>query len=188
MTYQVFSEIGLLGDEHQDERPFIVNRYGGPEQIAELAERDFRRWSLTLRRTRAQVQTIDAFLAANRRFLYKDTDDYERTAIALSPVTSGGSVTRWRIPLTGTYAGDYPTGVGGTYEVRVSGSPVSVSSVDVDNREFILAVGVSDAATVVADYERYYLVRLREERPRWRRYTTVGPRFEAQLELVETQP
>jgi len=185
MALQVFTEVGLLGDEHEDDRPVLVNRYGGyhDEQLFELSDRDFRLWRVTFRRDRSGAQTIDAFLRANRRFLYKDTDDYARTAITLEPVTSGGSVTRWRIPRDGDEGGDYPTGVSSTYVVRVGGSPVTVSSVDVDLREFILASGVSDASTVDADYEFYRLCRAR--RPRWRRISTVGPRFEGDLNIEE---
>ncbi len=183
MPLAVFAETPLFQDEHLDERPELVTRYAGQNvQIADLTDRDLRRWSQTFRRNRTGKQTLDAFLRANRTFLLKDLDDFARLAITLEPVTTGGSVTRWRIPKSGDQGGDYP--ISGTETVRVGGSPVTVSSVDTDAREFILAAGVADTSVVDADYEYSRLVRVLQ-RPRWRRVSTVGPRFDGSIDFEE---
>ena len=125
----------------------------------EHAERELVSWSIPLSRySEAERQSVKTFLETNShstKFLFKDLKDYARTAIVLSPITSGGSVTRWKIPDAGLRGGDFPDDGGGTYVVRVAGTPVTVSQVKTDDREFVLSSGVSDAAVVDADY-RYF--------------------------------
>lgn len=188
MSLAVFSEIPLLGHEYEDDQKVQVLAYAGAaEQRAQTQERKLRPLLLPFKRSKTGRATIDTFFIARgyekESFLYKDRNDYARTAITLSPVTAG-TVTRWRIPTTGAYAGDYPTGEAATYVVRVAGTPVTVASVDTDLREFILSVGVSDASVVDADYEYYRRFRL--DRPfRWRQVAAGVGYYTTEIALRE---
>ena len=100
---------------------------------------------------------------AKLSFLFQNPYDKSRTAVTLVALTAGGSVTRWGLPTSGRFAGDHPSAEAGTYVVRVGGSPVTVSEVKTDDREFVLSSGVSDASDVDADFEFYSRLRLRPE-------------------------
>ncbi len=188
MPLAVFSEIPRLGHSYRDDQKVVRLAFAGGGAQRSLGQaREYRRIVLPFRRNTTGRRTIDTFFRARdfgkTAFLHKDWNDYARTAITLSPVTSGGSVTRWRIPTTGDYAGDYPIDTA-SYVVRVAGSPVTVTSVDVDLREFILASGVSDASVVDADYEYYRLFAL--EGPfEWRNIAAGAGWYETEIALEE---
>lgn len=190
MPLAVFSEIPLLGHDYgDDQRVAKLEYFGGGAQRSLGQAREYRDLVLPFKRNKTGRATIDTFFRArnyeHESFLYKDLNDYARAAIVLQPVTSGGSVTRWRIPTTGDNAGDYPTGEAATYVVRVGGSPVTVASVDTDLREFILSAGVSDASVVDADYQYYRRWSLLE-RFRWRSVAAGVGWYRTEIALRET--
>jgi len=161
-------------------RPRSVSRFAGNlnVQIAAHTAREMRSWVLPLRNLKeTERSSIMQFFETNgsgAKFLFKDLKDKSRTGIALSALTTEGSVTRWGLPQTGLYGGDFPDDASGTYTVYVGGSPVTVSSVDTDNREFVLQTGVADTSVVTADYEHYRYCMLAED-PTW------GHRFALQV-------
>lgn len=188
MPLAVLSEIPLLGHGYEDDQRVVrLGFAGGGAQRSLSQSREYRRLTLPFRRNTAGRRTIDTFFRARdfgkTAFLHKDWTDHTRTAIALSPVTSGGSVTRWRIPATGDYAGDYPIDTA-AYVVRVAGTPVTVASVDVDLREFVLSSGVSDASAVDADYLYYRLWALAAPY-RWRNVAAGVGWYETEIALEE---
>ncbi len=158
-----FPSIVISGREFQvsPQQLWSDVRFAGNLSVRRIehAEREMLSWSLPLSRlVESERQAVKALFEANTfaaRFLFRDLKDNTRAAIALAPVTSGGSVTRWKIPDAGLRGGDFPDDAAGTYVVRVAGSPVGVASVDTDAREFVLSSGVSDSSTVDADY-RYF--------------------------------
>lgn len=156
------SSVIVSGDySYTPRRFFSDHRFAGNLNVRRIQhlDRELRAWALELGRlTEAERVVLRDFFDTNgiaKKFLFKYLHDAARTGVTLSPVTSGGSVTQWRIPDTGLYAGDFPDDAASTYTVRVGGSPVTVSSVDTDNRRFVLAVGVSDVSVVTADYLAY---------------------------------
>ncbi len=191
MTIPRFPTVVVSRDwSYIPDRAFTENRFAGNLNVqrAEHVEREMRKWRLPLlAATQAERAAIEAFFAANgvaTKFLLKDLADKARTAITLEPVTSGGSVTRWKIPDAGLQGGDFPDDAAGTYVVRVGGSPVTVSSVDTDLREFILQTGVADTSDVDADYE-YFLLSLFSALPQWTHRSALEV-WSTVLEIEET--
>lgn len=139
-------------------RVFTDLRFAGNLNVRRIQhlDRELRSWSLELAAlTEAERLALKAFFDANgvaTKFLFKYLHDAAQTGVTLAAVTSGGSVTQWKLPDTGLNAGDFPDDASSTYTVRVGGSPVTVASVDTDGRKFVLQTGVSDASVVTADY------------------------------------
>jgi hypothetical protein len=95
---------------------------------------------------------------------------YSRSSISIG--TGDGSETEFTIPSTGENAGDYPIDDAHAI-VYVSGSPVTVSAVNTEDRSFTLASPPAGSAPVTADYWFYRLVRLVEKPD----IVSVGPDF-----------
>lgn len=150
----------------RDEAPVLVAADGGPYYsdrylFGHLSRRVYA-WHV--RRTNAERLTIDDFLVRARNVLLEafyvlDPLDPLRTGVDLG--TGTGAKTVFDLPALGTgeEARFFPRD-DADLEVRVSGSPVTVASVDTDARQITLAAPPAPAAPVVADYNGLRLVRL----------------------------
>lgn len=145
-----------------DSRPTVVARMsGGGEQRASVLSRELRRYEMRFRVTTTVKQAIAAFFTARGQtlesFLFKDLKDYARTGVTPSPATGNGVATVFTLPLTGTYAGDYPIDDGNAI-LKAGGSPVT-KTVQTDART-MTAAAAPGASAITMDYHYYRRVRL----------------------------
>lgn len=164
MAYAVLTEVPWVDYGYSDDMPlevqaergaFFTDRY----QLADITRRTY---TLPFWRTTAERASFDAFFAGSTvlstwgAWLFEDPKDAAQTAVSLG--TGNGSATTFSLPTTGNGRRYYPKQ--GSVVVRVSGSPVTVSSVDTDGRTVTLASPPAGAAPVEADFTGLRLVRL----------------------------
>lgn len=140
----------------QTEGPFYSDRY----QVAPLS---VRRYSWHLKRTTSERLAVDDFLVRARGVLFEafyllDPKDGFRTAVDLGVGT--GAKTVFELPALPLEEGRFYPKDDADLVVRVSGSPVTVASVDTDARTITLAAPPGIGAPVEADYNGLRLCRL----------------------------
>ncbi len=163
----VFDEVPEVGYSYTDELPVSIRRDGGPyeESRTKLAPIARRRYSWKLRRDDCVgfLRTdVDDFLAQLRSlqfesFYLKDPRDALRSGVSLG--VGDGATQTFSWPSVGTESRDYPID-SAAMVVYVSGSPVTVSSVDTDARTVTLAAPPGLGLAVTTDYEHYKLCRV----------------------------
>ena len=161
---EVFDEIPEVGYSYTDLLPVSIRHDGGPyeESRTKLAPTARRRYSWVLRRDDCPefLRTdVDDFLVRLRSLQYesfylKDPKDALRTGVSLG--TGTGAATTFSLPSSGQESRDYPID-NAALVVYVSGSPVTVSSVDTDARTVTLASPPGLGLAVTAAYEHYKL-------------------------------
>lgn len=186
MTYQVFSELTLPTYSYRDDLPVCVRMGNVPwsERRHKLADISRRRYSFPLERTNDERQDVDDFLVRARllaqdAFLLQDPRDDALTGVSLG--TGNGSATTFSLPtaLGSEHRRFYVKE--STLVVKVSGTPVSVASVNVDARTITLSAAPANLAPVTADFTPYRLCRL--ESLEWSGQTNNW--FSGSAEIVE---
>ena len=160
-----FDECPWFDYQYRDEAPVVVAAVGLPFESERylFGHLPRRVYGWHVRRTNAERIAIDDFLrdrnVTHEAFYVLDPLDPMRTGVDLG--TGTGAKTVFDLPALGSgeearfYSKDDADLV-----VRVSGSPVTVASVDVDARTITLAAPPARAAPVEADYNGLRLVRL----------------------------
>lgn len=140
---------------YRDEAPVLVVNADGPYRSDRYLFGLTRRvYSWHVRRTDAERLAIDDFLVRARSvshesFYVLDPYDPIRTAVSLG--NGDGVKTVFTLPTTGEESRFYPKD-DALLVVRVSGAPVTVSSVDTDGRSVTLAAPPAGAAPVEIDF------------------------------------
>lgn len=188
MAYSVFPTGGpgefVIDDiGTQADTPVLVTgfAYAISEQRAMLADREFLSWPSGVHITAhaSGRKTIEDFLRgldhAFTPFLFMDPGYNTRGDLGAGPgeITLEGDTdgvnVDFTIPESGEGGGDYPIDTLALAKVFDDGASVTISSIDVDAREFTLAAAPADPSEMTADYSFYRLVRLVPKRtPVWR--------------------
>lgn len=183
MTIAIFTEVPFNGYQYRDEEQILVHRDGSAweETRHVLTDISRRHYVLPMGRDNTERQTIDAWFAARHSqyeaFFFKDPLDAGLTNVSIG--TGNGVATTFYLPTTGTNRRFYPVVTGCV--VKVSGSPVTVSSVSPDARSVTLASPPAGAAPVTITCDVYRLVRLEDLN-----WTHSHPRrWDASITLVE---
>ena len=160
-----FDECPWFDYQYRDEAPVLVAELDAPFATDRylFGHLPRRVYGWHVRRTNAERIAIDDFMrdraVTHEAFYVLDPLDPQRLAVSLG--TGDGSKTTFDLPaLSAGEEGRFYSKDDGDLVVRVSGSPVTVASVDVDARTITLAAPPAGAAPVEADYNGLRLVRL----------------------------
>ena len=184
MTIAIFTEVPFNGYQYRDEELVLIHRDGSAWEETRHVVSDVQRrhYVLPMGRNNEERQVIDLFFAArhsqSEAFLFKDPLDAGLVDVSIG--TGTGAATTFYLPTTGTNRRFYPVSTG--LVVEVSGTPVTVSSVDTDGRSVTLAAPPAGSAPVTITCDVYRLVRLEDLN-----WTHSHPRrWDASIALVET--
>lgn len=174
----------FMGYTWKDDQVVKAWRRGGPGRFQAVVLEDLSRrvwtWPAGLNETPAQRAAWETFLRARdftrEAFLLRDPKDADQADVPLEPATGDGARTTFSLP-TGTSDERYRWfALSSSVVVKVSGSPVTLGSVDVDARTVTYAAPPGLGLAVTADYTPLRLVRLLAAPtmtgadPEWTRY------------------
>ncbi len=165
---EVFTEVPEVGYSYRDDFPVSILTDGSPfeERRTALSDISRRQYMWPLGRTNEERLVIDAFLRAryfaSEAFYILDPRDTGFVDVALG--TGTGAATTFSLPSTGENRRFYPAASG--LVVKVSGSPSTVNTVNLDARTVVMASPPSNLAPVTLTCDVYRLVRLMDA-PDW---------------------
>lgn len=166
----IFTWAPLLPYEPYADDDAIVSQFAGAgsEQRGSVLSREMLRWPLQFTVNGTDHSAMRAFFRARRGvvapFYWKDTLEYARTGVALTP-TSDGATLAFALPKSGEYGGDHPISDANVKLYRAAVLNGGALSAGTDARTIITDSAPSaGGAAMTADYWYYRRVRFGEQR------------------------
>lgn len=164
---EILSDIPETGYTYRDELPVSVRKSGDRFEEARTALADISRriYTCTWTATNAERQTLDDFLRSvnfgQDAFYFLDPRDDALADVSIG--TGDNSEVTFSLPASGENRRWYPVDDTDEVVVKVSGSPVTIASIDSDARTVTLDTPPAMSAPVTYSGPVYRLVRLEGE-------------------------